>query len=160
MKRSHLLNVAAMTALALAALPDGVSGQHMGEHRFILPQNIKWVPAPPSFPSGALVALLYGDPAKEGLFVLRMKVPKDYYIPPHKHPKPEIVTVISGTTRIGMGTIADRGAAQAMSAGSFFALSPGVAHYVFADDDTVVQINTTGPWGISYVDLKNDPRQK
>src|SRR5262245_57568899 len=116
MKRSHLLNVAAMTALALAALPDGVSGQHMGEHRFILPQNIKWVPAPPSSPSGALVALLYGDPAKEGLFVLRMKVPKDYYIPPHKHPKPEIVTVISGTTRIGMGTIADRGAAQAMSA--------------------------------------------
>src|SRR5262249_27879505 len=93
-------------------------------------------------------------PAKGGMFVLRMKVPKDYYIAPHTHPKPEIVTVISGTTGIGMGAIVNRGAAQAMSAGSFFALAPGEAHYVFADDDTEVQINTTGPWGISYVNAK------
>ena len=94
------------------------------------------------------------------MFVLRMKVPKDYYIPPHTHPKPEIVTVISGTTRVGMGTIADRGAAQAIPASGFFALPPGMAHYVFADEDTVVQINGTGPWGINYANPKDDPREK
>jgi quercetin dioxygenase-like cupin family protein len=160
MNRRHLLNMAAMTVLGLAALSGSVIGQNMGEHKFILPQDIKWGPAPPSFPPGAQVAVLYGDPSKEGMFVLRMKVPKDYYIPPHTHPKPEIVTVISGTTRVGMGTAADRGTAQAMSVSSFFALQPGSAHYVFADEDTVVQINSTGPWGINYVNPKDDPRQK
>jgi len=160
MNRRHLLNVSTMTVFGLLAALGGAIGQHMDEHKFILPQDIKWGPAPPSFPPGAQVAVLYGDPSMEGMFVLRMKVPKDYYIPPHTHPKPEIVTVISGTTRVGMGTTADRGAAQAMSVGGFFALSPSSAHYIFADEDTVVQINSTGPWGIKYINAKDDPRQK
>jgi quercetin dioxygenase-like cupin family protein len=104
--------------------------------------------------------VLYGDPAKEGLFAFRLKVPKDYQIPPHTHPKPEIVTVISGTARLGMGTTADREKAQVLPAGSFFALTPGSAHYFFADENTVIQLNSTGPWGIDYVDAKDDPRKK
>jgi hypothetical protein len=55
---------------------------------------------------------------------------------------------------------ADRDKAQALPAGSFFALSPGSEHYFFADEDTVVQINSTGPWGINYVNPKDDPRPK
>src|SRR3982751_6699039 len=49
----------------------------------------------------AEVALLYGDPTKEGLFALRLKVPKGYRVPTHTHPKPEIGTVLSGTVRLG-----------------------------------------------------------
>jgi hypothetical protein len=52
------------------------------------------------------------------------------------------------------------GAAQVLAAGSFFALTPGSAHYFFADEDTVIQLNSTGPWGINYVNPKDDPRQK
>ena len=44
--------------------------------------------------------------------------------------------------------------------GSFFALTPDSAHYFFADEDTVIQLNSTGPWGINYVNPKDDPRQK
>ena len=43
---------------------------------------------------------------------------------------------------------------------SFFALTPDSAHYFFADEDTVIQLNSTGPWGINYVNPKDDPRQK
>jgi hypothetical protein len=50
-------------------------------------QEIKWGPAPPSIPSGAQAAVLYGDPGKEGLFSLRLKLPKGYAIPPHTHPQ-------------------------------------------------------------------------
>jgi quercetin dioxygenase-like cupin family protein len=89
-----------------------------------------------------------------------LKLPKDYAIPPHTHPKPEIVTVLSGTVRLGMGDAADRSKAQPLPAGSFFALSPGMAHFVFFDEDTVIQLNSTGPWGLSYVNPKDDPRQK
>jgi quercetin dioxygenase-like cupin family protein len=160
MNRHDLLTIATITVFGFAALPGSAIGQQTGEHSLITSQDIKWAPAPPSFPSGAQVAVLYGDPGKEGLFVLRMKVPKDYYIPPHTHPKPEIFTVISGTPRVGMGTTVDRGKAQALPAGSFVALPPGMAHYVFVDEDTVVQISTTGPWGINYINAKDDPRQK
>jgi quercetin dioxygenase-like cupin family protein len=156
----HLLNIAAITVFGVAALQVSAVGQQMGEHKLISPQDIKWGPAPPSVPAGAEAAVLYGDPGKEGMFAFRLKLPKDYQIAPHTHPKPEIVTVISGTARLGMGTTADRDKAQVLPAGSFFALSPGSAHYFFADENTVIQLNSTGPWGIDYVNAKDDPRKK
>ena len=59
-----------------------------------------------------------------------------------------------------MGTTADREKAQILPAGSFFSMPPGSAHYFFADENTVVQLNSTGPWGIDYIDAKDDPRKK
>jgi hypothetical protein len=40
------------------------------------------------------------------------------------------------------------------------ALPPGAPHYVFMDEETVVQISTIGPWGLTYVNPEDDPRQK
>jgi len=158
MNRSALINIATMTVLGLAAVP--AAAQQSGEHKVIPSQDVKWGPAPPSVPAGAQAAVLYGDPSKEGLFAFRLKMPKGYQIPPHTHPKPEIVTVLSGTARLGMGASAEHVKAQVLPAGSFFALDPGSPHYFFADDETVIQLNSTGPWGINYVNPKDDPRQK
>ena len=58
----------------------------------------------------------------------------------------EVVMVISGTFYEGMGETADRRKAQPLPAGSFFALPPGKAHYVFMQEETVIQISTKGPW--------------
>jgi quercetin dioxygenase-like cupin family protein len=160
MSRHILLSIAAMTAIGLAALAGSAVGQEAGEHKLISPQDIKWGPAPSSVPAGAQAAVLYGDQSKEGLFAFRLKMPKSYHIAPHTHPKPEIVTVISGTARLGMGRTVDHDKAQVLPAGSFFALQPGAEHYFFADEDTVVQINSIGPWGINYVNPKDDPRPK
>jgi hypothetical protein len=33
-------------------------------------------------------------------------------------------------------------------------------HYGSFNEETVVQLNSTGPWGITYVNPKDDPRQK
>jgi quercetin dioxygenase-like cupin family protein len=160
MKRRSVLNIAAVAVVGLAVLAGSAISQQGSEHKLVTPEDIKWGPGPASLPSGAQAALLYGDPAKDGLFALRVKVPKDYHIAPHTHPKPEVVTVISGTIRLGMGETADRAKAKVLPAGSFFALSPGMAHYLFADADAVVQISTNGPWGVTYVNPKDDPRQK
>jgi hypothetical protein len=35
-----------------------------------------------------------------------------------------------------------------------------MAHYVFFDEETVFQISTVGPWGLTYLNPKDDPRQK
>ena len=59
-----------------------------------------------------------------------------------------------------MGETADRSRAQPLPAGSMFACAPGMAHFVYADEDTVIQLNSNGPWGITYVNANDDPRQK
>jgi len=160
MSRHIVLDIAAATAIGLAALAGSAVGQQAGEHKLISPQDIKWGPAPSSLPAGAQAAVLYGDPGKEGQFAFRLKMPKGYHIAPHTHPKPEIVTVLAGTARLGMGAAADHDKAQLLPAGGFFAMPPGSTHYFFADEDTVLQLNSIGPWDINYVSSKDDPRQK
>ncbi len=153
----HIVSILALAAaVAAGALPAAAAD----EHKVLTPGDMKWSPAPPSLPKGAEMAVLYGDPGKDGLFAMRLKFPSGYRIPPHSHPKPEIVTVISGTFRIGMGDAADPAKAQAVPPGGFFAFPPGMTHFVPpADEETVVQVNSTGPWGITYVNPKDDPRQ-
>ena len=145
--------------VVLAGAASAATAQTADAHKIVSPQDIKWGPAPASLPPGAELAVLYGDPSKEGEFAMRLKGAKGYHIAPHTHPKPEIVTVISGSVRLGMGETADHGKAQQLPVTSFFALSPGMAHYIFFDEDTVVQINTSGPWGLNYVNPKDDPRK-
>jgi quercetin dioxygenase-like cupin family protein len=152
--QSVVIGIVGLAAAASTALAQ------MDAHKVIAAQDVKWGPGPPSVPPGAQAAVLYGDPGKEGMFAFRLKLPKGYAIAPHTHPKPEIVTVLSGTARLGMGNTADKAKAQVLPAGSFFALDPGMAHYFFADEDTVIQLNSTGPWGITYVNEKDDPRKK
>ena len=61
---------------------------------------------------------------------------------------------------MGMGEKADPSKARAMPEGSFIALEPGTPHFVFVDEEMVVQLNNIGPWVITYIDPKDDPRQK
>ena len=146
--------LAAMTAISAA--PARASE----EHKLLATQDIKWAPAPASIPAGAQVAVLYGNPGKKGMFAMRLKVPKGYRIAPHTHPEPEIVTVISGTARLGMGETADPAKAKVLPAGSFFAMSPGMPHHFSADEETVIQLNSTGPWSLTDVNPNDDPRRQ
>jgi quercetin dioxygenase-like cupin family protein len=151
--------VLAATVIGLAGTGTVTLAQGT-DHKLITPQEVKWTKGPASLAPGAEVAVLYGDPSKDELFAMRLKLPKGFKIAPHTHPKPEIVTVISGTFRLGMGEKADPGNAKALPAGSLFALSPGMAHFAFIDEDAVVQLNSTGPWTINYINPADDPRKK
>jgi quercetin dioxygenase-like cupin family protein len=148
-----------MSGATLAALICGSPVAAMDEHKALTADDVKWGPAPPSIPKGAQAAVIYGDPSKDGLFALRLKLPKGYHIPPHTHPKPEVVTILSGTLQLGQGGTADQSKTKALPAGSFFAMSPGMQHYVYAAEDTVLQLNSNGPWGLTYVNEKDDPRK-
>ena len=149
-----------IAAVAVAAIAFTIPAATMEGHTTVPPQQIKWAPAPDMLPPGAEAAVLFGDPSKEGLFVLRLRFPAGYSVAPHRHPVYEVVTVISGTFSVGMGETADPRKAQPLPAGSFHALPPGMAHYVSMEEETVIQISTRGPWGLTYVNPKDDPRQK
>jgi rhodanese-related sulfurtransferase/quercetin dioxygenase-like cupin family protein len=120
--------------------------------------KINWKPGPPSLPPGASIAVLEGDPTKEGPFVFRVKVPDGYRIPPHTHPKTERVTVISGTFNIGMGDTFDTNKTQAMPTGTYGHWPAGMHHFVWAKGETVVQFHGDGPWTINYLNPADDPR--
>jgi hypothetical protein len=123
------------------------------------PDRLKWQEGPPSLPPGAKFAVLEGDPNKEGPFVFRVKVPDGYRIPPHTHPKPERVTVISGSFHIGMGETFDRAKGVAMPAGTYGTWPAGMKHFVWVKGETVVQFHGDGPWKIEYLNPNDDPRR-
>ncbi|MBN9519869.1 cupin domain-containing protein [bacterium] len=122
------------------------------------PDKVKWQDGPPSLPPGAKFAVLEGDPAKPGPFVFRVKVPDGYRIPPHTHPKPERVTIISGTFNLGMGEAFDAKKGEELSAGTYGTWPAGMKHYVWVKGETVVQFHGDGPWVITYVNPADDPR--
>ena len=127
----------------------------------VFPVNkIEWKDGPASLPKGAQIAVLEGDPSKEGPFVFRVKVPDGYRIPPHTHPKTERVTVISGTFNIGMGEKVDEKAAKTMTAGTYGYWDAGMKHFVWTKGETVVQFHGMGPWSIKYVNDEDDPRNQ
>ncbi len=147
------------SAVVVFALLYAHSAVASSDHTILTPNDVKWGPAPASIPKGAEAAVIFGDPSKEGQFAMRLKLPTGYHIPPHTHPKPEIVTVLSGVLLLGEGATADKDIAVPLPAGSFFVMAPGMQHFVYTDQETVLQLNSTGPWALTYVDSKDDPRK-
>jgi hypothetical protein len=120
--------------------------------------KLKWQDGPSSLPKGAKIALLEGDPSREGPFVFRVKVPDGYRIPAHTHPKVERVTVITGTFFISMVDSHGVSKPKIMPAGTFGRWPPGMKHMVWAQGETILQFHGMGPWQIDYVNPDDDPR--
>lgn len=109
-------------------------------------------------PKGAKSALVIGDPAKAGVFIAYLKFPRNYAIPAHTHPFTEVVTVLKGSVGSGFGDKLERGKGDVLAAGSSFSLPANEAHWLWNEEEAVVLLVATGPWGISYVNPKDDPR--
>jgi hypothetical protein len=125
------------------------------------PSDVKWGPAPPLVPPGAQVAVLDGDPFKDGSpYVLRLKMPDGYRVGPHFHPTDENVTVLRGTLGAGMGDKFDPKAGQLLTPGGFVRMPAGMHHYAWAKGPTVIQIHGVGPFAFTYVNPEDDPRNK
>lgn len=128
------------------------------EHKILSPAAMQWGEVPPGLPAGAKMTVLDGDPTKPGSFTIRMKTSGSYKVMPHTHPTAERLTVISGNLRLGMGEKFDEKAAQKMAPGAFAVLPAGMAHFAMTTGDTVLQIQSEGPFEIKYVNPSDDPR--
>jgi quercetin dioxygenase-like cupin family protein len=154
-----IIGTLSVAVLTLVWTQDHPVAIHPAEHAIHTPSQIKWADGPASLPAGAQMAVLEGDPAKEGFFTMRVRLPDGYRIPPHTHPKVEHVTVISGTFNFGMGEKFDQSATQSMPAGTFGFWPAGMKHFAWARGETVVQLHGIGPWSIEYLDPADDPRK-
>jgi len=120
--------------------------------------KIEWKDEP-VLPGDAQSALVIGDPTKPGVFMAYLKFPANYEIPAHTHPFAEVVTVLKGAAWNGMGEKLDRTKGDKLGAGSSFTLPAGHAHYLWNEEETIVLLTATGPWNITYINPKDDPRK-
>ena len=124
-----------------------------------IPDTVKWNDEP-ILPKGAKSVILVGDPSKAGVFIALLKFPSNYPIPPHIHPFTEVITVLRGKLGNGMGETFDTKKGEMLNVGSSFVLPAGHTHYVWTtDQETIVELIATGPWGITYTNPTDDPRK-
>jgi Domain of unknown function (DUF4437) len=155
-RRIALLAVVTVLTVGVARV---VAAGTSAEHGLLTPAEVPWKDGPPSLPPGANVAVLEGNPTEPGLFTIRLKFPDGYRIAPHWHPAVERVTVIAGIFHFGMGETFDQTKAKPLPAGSFVYMAPKMAHFAWTEGETIVQLTAEGPWGITYLNLSDDPRQ-
>src|SRR6202030_2348075 len=126
--------------------------------RSILPEDREWKPFP-AFPPSVRLAVLVGRPSEAGPYTIRVRVPRDVKLMPHRHPEDRVYTVISGIFYIGLGDQFDPDKLQAFPSGSVIVLPGNTWHFHWAkSSEYITQVTAIGPLGLEYVDAKDDPR--
>ena len=141
--------------LAIPLLLAGSAAQAKTHH-----SSLKWMAGPPGLPSGSTFAVLSGDPGKKGMFAVEVKMPADYAVPAHWHPTNETVKVLSGKLHYGMSDKLDMAKAKTLTAGHSATMKAKMNHWVHAPGPATIEVSGMGPFQITYVDPKDDPRQK
>lgn len=139
-------------ALAASATVAHAQGMKMGK--------AQWSPGPPFLPPGAKMMVESGNPGAAGPFTLLLALPNKYTVPPHWHPTDEHVTVKSGTFLYGMGDTMDRAGMKSLKKGQDVNLVAKMHHSAMARGRTVIEIQSTGPFAITYLNAADDPRGK
>jgi len=111
---------------------------------FTLPDKIEW--KSPRTNAGVQQAVMAGDPAKPGLYVVLTKWLPGNMSRPHFHPNDRFITVLKGTWWVGTGTKFDPNSTVPMPAGTFVTHFGKQVHYDGAkDEETVLLIVGEGP---------------
>jgi uncharacterized protein DUF4437 len=152
--------VAGASGSRLSRAAEHEHAKPSGAWSLYVPSDLPWKPGPSSLAPGAKMAVLEGDPAKEGMFTMRLLLPDGYRVNPHWHPKTERLTIISGTLNLGTGDRFDAAATKALPAGTYSSMPPRMTHFATTTGETILQLSSIGPWQVIYVDPADDPRTK
>jgi hypothetical protein len=132
-----------------------------GEDRFvaILPEQIPWKNMP-GYPAYVHLAVVVGDPSLPAPYTVRVKVPLDGKLMPHRHHEDRVYTVISGIFYIGFGDKFDGDTVTAYPPGTTLILPGDTWHFHWAKSgEYVTQVSAIGPLSVEYADRADDPRQ-
>jgi quercetin dioxygenase-like cupin family protein len=141
--------IAFVTLLATAAF-----GQADVRDKLLLtPDEVRYAAANPALPAGLATAVIAGNPARSGVYVMRVRLPANFKVPPHSHPDGwRTVTVLSGTIYFGYGEAFDESRMKALGPGSFFIEPKDEPHFAMTKgEEVVVQVTAEGPSGTNPV---------
>ncbi|MFZ4690639.1 MAG: cupin domain-containing protein [Polymorphobacter sp.] len=118
----------------------------------VTPEQLVWRPVPNSF--GVESAVISGNPAKPGVYVVRVRFPPHVMDRPHWHSGDRHVTVLKGTWFAGTGVRFDPASAAPLPAGSYMFHPAGGIHWdgAYGDEEAIVQIIGIGPIESTDVD--------
>ena len=135
-----------ITLLAFAAMVRIGSAAELNPAAVIykLPDQIPWGPVNAV---GAQSAVVVGDPAKPGFYMVYNKWTKgNHFSRPHFHPNDRYIVVLQGTWWVGSGPKFDPANTTPMPAGSFVTHFAKQVHWDGAkDEDAVLLIMGEGP---------------
>lgn len=124
----------------------------------ILPEDIEWKPFA-AFPPSVHLAVVVGEPTREGPYTIRVHVPRGVKLMPHKHSEDRVYTVISGVFYVGVGDDFDADKLQAYPPGAVIVLPGGTPHFHWArSGEYITQVSAIGPLGLHYLNPTDDPR--
>jgi quercetin dioxygenase-like cupin family protein len=127
--------------------------------RSALSEDLEWKPFA-AFPPSVRLAVIVGHPSEAGPYTVRVRVPRDVKLMPHRHPEDRVYTVMSGVFYIGLGERFDPDKLQAYPPGSVIVLPGNTPHFHWAkSSEYITQVTAIGPLGIEYVNPKDDPRR-
>lgn len=134
---------AGAAALACALYAPVIVAQTTDGFLRILPEQ---TPFKSPLGAGPSQAILYGDPSKPGVYVVRNKFPPGAHSNPHFHSQDRHATVIKGVWWTGVGETLDFKTAAPLKAGSYMLHPAKGVHWDGAgDEEVIVQIIGVGP---------------
>jgi len=126
----------------------------------ILPEDIDWKPFA-AFPPSARLAVVVGQPSEPAPYTIRVKVPHDAKLMPHRHPEDRVYTVISGIFYIGLGNEFNAEKLVAYPPGAVITLPGSTSHFHWAKSgEYITQVSAIGPLGMEYINVNDDPRNQ
>jgi quercetin dioxygenase-like cupin family protein len=146
----------------IASQPNEARPQQPGQDAFksVLPEEVDWKPFA-AFPPSVRLAVLVGRPSETGPYTIRVRVPRDVKLMPHRHPEDRVYTVISGIFYIGLGDQFDPDKLQAFPSGSVIVLPGNTWHFHWAkSSEYITQVTAIGPLGLQYINAEDDPRNE
>lgn len=110
---------------------------------FVAPDQIKWVR---NEAAGNETAVLFGDPSKEGPYVVRLRWLPGHMSRPHFHQNDRFFVVISGTWWLGTGDTFNPDSTVPVGPGTYVIHKAKQVHYDGAKGEpTVIQVWGMGP---------------
>ncbi|HEX5046016.1 MAG TPA: cupin domain-containing protein [Gammaproteobacteria bacterium] len=143
-RRRWLLLAAVVGGIAVVALPSAFAEKDAQGFVITKPDELKYEPNETG--SGPDIAVVYGDPTKPGLYIIRARFKPGVMSKPHYHPTDRHVTVISGTWWAGRDASGDPNKTTPLGPGSYMLHPAGKVHYDGAKEvEAVVEIKGIGP---------------
>ncbi|MBU3708605.1 MAG: cupin domain-containing protein [Burkholderiaceae bacterium] len=131
-----------LLASALVAAPS-FSAPSESDFLIVPTEKIVWKEAD----AGAKMAVVFGDPSKPGMYVIRAYFPPGVMSSPHFHGEDRHVIVVQGTWNAGTDDSWDPKATTPLKTGTYMFHKAGAVHYdgSAGDEGAMVQIVGMGP---------------
>jgi len=145
MMRRNFVRVALGLMAGVVTAVGAGTAQQSSDFVRISPAEMHWQNVPDGH--GVQQAVLFGDPAKPGMYVVRVRFPPHIMDRPHWHPMARYVTVLEGTWYSGTGDTFDLARAIPLKPGSVMLHPAKAVHWDGSGsaETVIVQIMGEGP---------------